>query len=128
VLGWLWLFLIFSFNIFVLTFVVYWSAANTDALTLLGMKFKNIWTFWLGYVLVCAPIYIFVNYLFSGAYWYGYKKVFPSEMWKVVETQWLASLVVTFFVTWLYLGELPTKNAIAASIFLAGALIAILWK
>ena len=127
-LSWLWLFIIFSFNLTVLTVLIYWSLEAAKTLTFLGIHFRNLWTFWFGIVLFFSPIYCLINYLFYYAYWYGYQKLFPGQMWRVVETQWLASLIVTLIVTWLYFGELPTKNALAALIFLAAALFTILWK
>ena len=127
-LKWLWLFSVFAFNLTVLTVLVYWSLEAAKTLTFLGTHSRNIWTFWLRIVVYFSPIYCLVNYLFYYAYWYGYQKLFPGQMWKVIETSWLASLVVALIVTWLYMGQLPTKNALVALVFLAAALLAILWK
>lgn len=49
-------------------------------------------------------------------------------LWYVTELQWLASLIVTLIITWLYFGELPTRNALIAMFFLMGAILAIYWK
>jgi len=86
-LSWLWLFAIFSFNLTVLTVLIYWSLEAAKTLTFLGTQSKNIWTFWFRIVLYFSPIYCLVNYLFYYAYRYGYQKLFPDQMWKVVETQ-----------------------------------------
>src|SRR3972149_10212944 len=126
-LQWLWLFVVFSFNLAILTTIIYWSQDASRTLMVFGIKFRSVWTFWFGVVAVLSPVYCFVNYLFFYAYWFGYQKLFQGQMWWVVVTMWLASLVVTFLETWLYLGELPPGRAIIALFFLAGALITILW-
>lgn len=126
--GWLKLFGIFAANLTVLTGIIYFSTLKAETLTLFGVRFRNIHTFWVGFIVCLMPVYVVINWCFFYAYWYGYKKVFPLQMWRVIETQWLASLLVTLLMTWLFFHELPTKNAFVALIFLAGALVAILSK
>ncbi len=127
-LAWLKLFGIFAFNLTVLTGIIYWSTLKAETLAVFGMRFRNIHTFWAGFILCLLPVYAAINYCFYYAYWYGYKKVFPLQMWRVIETQWLASLLVTLLMTWLFFHELPTKNGVVAIFFLFGALVAIVWK
>ncbi len=119
--NWFWLLflaLTASFSVMMLNF---WQMTHAH-------KYANIYVFWLGFAAAVLPLMYAVNYIFFYLYWYGYTVVFPGKAWRVQETVWFANILVMFFTSWLYLGELPDKNALAALVFLAGALIAILWK
>ena len=127
-LGWLWVFFLATLGHAIITLFNFWQLTNAEKLTLFGIKFSSLWTFWLAYCISLIPVFVFINFIFLYSYWYGYNVLFPGKAWRVQETYWFSSLVVMFFMAWLYLGELPTKNAVIALIFLVGALIAILWK
>jgi len=127
-LQWLWFFTLALVANAAILGVQFWQVKHAANLILFGYHFSSVWTFWLAFSAVMVVVYFPINYLFFYLYWYGYHVVFPGRAWHVQESVWLAALVVTFFVGWLYLGELPAKNAIVAVFFLACALIAIVWK
>lgn len=126
--GWLWVFSLTLVAHSIITVAYLWAAANAQNLTLFGFRFSSIWGFLLAYSALTAVLFYPANYLFAYAYWYGYNVVFPGKAWRVQELSWLASILVMFIVAWLYLGELPTKNAILALTFLVCALLVILWR
>ncbi|KKS38950.1 MAG: hypothetical protein A3G49_04370 [Candidatus Sungbacteria bacterium RIFCSPLOWO2_12_FULL_41_11] len=127
-LGWLWIFFLASAVQVIGNIVVFWQIQNAAKLELLGMRFPNIGTFWLGYCIILLPIFIPMGVLNSYIYWYGYHNVFSERVWLVQLTVWFSSILIMFFTAWLYLGELPAKNMVVALLFLVCALVAILWK
>lgn len=127
-LGWLWLFVLAVFANGTVMFIQFWQVKNADNLTLFGVHFSSLWTFWTVFSVLMTVVYLPINVLFFYLYWYGYTKVFPGQGWYVQETFWLSALVVMFFVGWLFLGELPAKNALVALFFLACAFVALVWR
>ncbi len=106
----------------------FWQMTNASRLSLLGMQFSNMWTFWLAYTIFSLPVLLITQYFFFWFYWYGYNVLFPSHAWHVQATTWASSILVTFLMVWLYFGELPTKNVVIALVCLVGAFVAIVFK
>lgn len=126
--AWFWVFFPAAVASTVVAITTFWQIVNAKNLTLFGFHFSGLWTFWAVYCLFTAVLFYPVNYLFTYAYWYGYNVAFPGKAWRTQETIWLASIFVMFLTAWLYLGELPTKNAFVVLFFLLCALLALLWK
>lgn len=127
-LKWLWIFCLASTLHCVVNVVVFWQIQNVSKLEFLGIKFPNVWFFWLAYGVILLPIFIPVGVINSYIYWYGYHNVFSGKVWPVQFTMWFSSIFIMFLSAWLYFGELPTKNMLVAVFFLVCALVAILWK
>jgi len=126
--GWLQVFIPAFIATSIITFVNFWQITHAVNLSLFGIKFSSIWKFWLAYCALTAIVFYPANYLFAYAYWYGYNVVFPGKAWRVQEIFWFSGILAMFISSWLYLGELPTRNALIALAFLIGALLAIIWK
>lgn len=121
-------FFIFLSGNTIFTVTTFWQIQNAKNLTLFGIKFQSLWTFWLSYCATLLPVFFVINYAFLFAYWYGYNVVFEEKAWPIQLIIWLQSILVMFFVGWLYLGELPARNMVVALLFLLGAVAAIIWK
>lgn len=125
-------FLIFLAGNTIFTVTTFWQIKHAKNLTLnlilFEVKFQSLWTFWLAYCAILIPAFFVINYAFLFAYWYGYNVVFQEKAWPIQLIIWLQSVLVMFFVGWLYLGELPAKNMVVALLFLLGAVSAIIWK
>src|SRR3989338_1384860 len=124
----LWVFVLFASGNIFFTITTFWQIKNAKNLTLLGIKFSSLWTFWLGYRIILLPAFFIINYIFTYAYWYGYNVAFEEKAWQVQLVIWLQSILTMFFIAWFYLGELPAKNIVIALFFLFAAIIAIIWK
>jgi len=127
-LKWFWLLFLFGIMNALWLILSFWQLKHANTLNLFGVQFKSLGTFLLGFCFLLSPVFMVGNFIYFYAYWYGYNEVFPNAVWRVQETLWLSSLLVMFFSSWLYLGELPTRQSMIALLFLVGALITILWK
>lgn len=113
----------------VIVFAAYfWQVKHADELRLFGQTYSSIYTFWAAYGVLQAVVFYPANYLFSAAYWYGYKFVFPGTMWLVVLTSTLSSIVVLLVIIGWYFRELPAGNAAIAFIGLGITTAALHWK
>lgn len=112
----------------ILTFMNFWQMKSASHLTLLGMKFSNVWTFWFAYTTLTLPVLFLTQYIFYWFYWYGYNHIFESRAWYVQTVAWASSIGINFFMIWMYFGELPTRNAVVACICLLGAFAAIVLR
>lgn len=125
---WLWFFCQAIFTQVVVNSVFFWQLKKAENLELFGHRFKTLPRFWLAYSACWLPLSFFFTIFVFYSWWYGFNVVFPGKIWQVQEIFWLASIVVMLFTAWFFFGELPTKNAVIALVFLAGALVAVLWK
>lgn len=125
-----WLFLLsLGVAAHIIVFITYfWQVKHADELRLFGQTYSGIYAFWAVYGLLQAVVFYPANYLFSAAYWYGYKFVFPGEMWLVALTSTLSSVFVLLVIIGWYFREIPAGNAAVVLIGVGIATAAIHWK